>query len=482
MAAILKGRLLSSTVLFGKRAAVPPRLYEVRAPGSPSAPVTDPTPLPGPPPVPVDPSFPTTIDAALQRPDLYLSSAQTGYPIVLDVGSFPRDLTVGDYVWLERADGDPNRTFSVNFVRYPRHAVTLSEAIAGVIDFGIAGLLSGSYDWRWAYQKVGSNSRSAYSSVVFSGPDNIAPVLLALDVPLALSQTTVRLKVDTDTAEGRLYFVTVSADAAPSKAQVKLGQNHLGTAALAAGYVDLALVGTQTQDLGGHSADTPGFAFAMHEDAAGNQSAVTRLGEFRTLAASASTAKLVTTTGASKNQYLAVSGGGLVFGIASGGVGANLWVRSDDPPPVKSHYEITVTALGDAAFLNFGFGDAAQALNGAYPDIGTNAPGAAAYVRTYEDAAEYKHDGVSDSNALGAVVGDVFSVDLDRSAPAAPVITFRRKRGETVTTMATFTLSSQLPTNWRAVMGGTHGAGGSATVNFGATPFAITPLSGHTGW
>jgi hypothetical protein len=113
---------------------------------------------------------------------------------------------------------------------------------------------------------------------------SVGPVAAAADVtaPLLtdftmtrLTTTTASLEITTNEGTGTIYFVRVAdGAAAPSAAQIKAGLNGSGAAALWSQNVALSTIETWNTGLTGLTAATPYDVYAMHEDAAGNQSLV----------------------------------------------------------------------------------------------------------------------------------------------------------------------------------------------------------------
>lgn len=85
--------------------------------------------------------------------------------------------------------------------------------------------------------------------------------------------------VSTNEGTGTLYSVVTASATAPSAAQVKLGQDNTGSAALRVVSQSVVGTGVQTIASGAVTAGTR-FRHDMHEDAAGNQSAVVSTGSF----------------------------------------------------------------------------------------------------------------------------------------------------------------------------------------------------------
>lgn len=92
--------------------------------------------------------------------------------------------------------------------------------------------------------------------------------------------------VTTDEGNGTLYAVATASATAPTAAQVKLGQDHTGAAALRVVSQAVSATGAQTVASGAVSAGTR-YLHYMHEDAATNQSAVVSSASFVVTAAGA---------------------------------------------------------------------------------------------------------------------------------------------------------------------------------------------------
>jgi len=121
---------------------------------------------------------------------------------------------------------------------------------------------------------------------VFTSPDPspsdaTAPTLSAPSAT-ATGPTTAEGSVDTDEADGVLYWVVTTSSTAPSATQVKDGENDSGTAAAAAGAKLIGVTGKQTVEAEGLSGSTTYYLHYMQEDEAENQSAVASSGSITT--------------------------------------------------------------------------------------------------------------------------------------------------------------------------------------------------------
>jgi hypothetical protein len=109
---------------------------------------------------------------------------------------------------------------------------------------------------------------------VAAGADVTAPLLTDFTTT-RLTTTTASLEITTNEGTGTIYFVrVVDGSAAPSAAQVKGGLNGAGAAALWSQNIALSTIETWNTGMTGLTAATPYDVYAMHEDAAGNQSLV----------------------------------------------------------------------------------------------------------------------------------------------------------------------------------------------------------------
>lgn len=169
----------------------------------------------------------------------------------------------------------------VDNVLVDTHALSGGEAAAHAASIDLAALADGVHTVKMTSTKNGSVSPE--SNVLSITIDTTAP---ALSSPLGTetSDTTASLSVSTNTGSGTLYWVVTTASNSPSAAQVKAGQNHLGAAATASGSQAVSSTGTKTASPSGLTASTQYWAHFMHEDVAGNQSAVSSSSSFTTAA------------------------------------------------------------------------------------------------------------------------------------------------------------------------------------------------------
>lgn len=138
-----------------------------------------------------------------------------------------------------------------------------------------------------AVNAKGNGADSDTKSVTTTAADVTAPTLTS-PTDAANGATAATGSVSTDEGNGTLWWVVSTSGTAPTKAQVKAGQDHTGVAAADAGSQAVAATGVQTLSPApsGLTASTAYTIHFMHEDAAANQSAVASGDGFTTAAAS----------------------------------------------------------------------------------------------------------------------------------------------------------------------------------------------------
>jgi hypothetical protein len=115
-----------------------------------------------------------------------------------------------------------------------------------------------------------------------SGADITAPILTLQDVD-NIGFTTVDAIATTNEANGTLYLVMTTSATDPSVAQIKAGQDHTGAAAVYDDSRAISSIGQKTFNVTGLSSLTTYYAYWMHEDAAGNDSAIVSVDAWQTL-------------------------------------------------------------------------------------------------------------------------------------------------------------------------------------------------------
>jgi hypothetical protein len=119
-----------------------------------------------------------------------------------------------------------------------------------------------------------ATSRTTSRTISADITENVAPVLSSA-TDTATGGTTANINVTTDEGAGWLYYVVTLTSNAPSAAQVKAGQNHLGAAAVTSGSQVVSSSGAQGPiAITGLSSETTYYAHFMQEDEWGNQSTV----------------------------------------------------------------------------------------------------------------------------------------------------------------------------------------------------------------
>ncbi len=161
----------------------------------------------------------------------------------------------------------------------------ISFGAATVGTYTISGL-SNNVSHAVVLRAVNAVGASAASDTKNATPtaDTVAPTLTS-PTDVANGANAMTGSVSTNEATGTLYWVVTTSATAPSAAQVKAGQNHLGAAAPASGSQAVTTTGVQAMSDNGLAAGTAYFTHFMHEDGAANQSAVSSADGFTTAAA-----------------------------------------------------------------------------------------------------------------------------------------------------------------------------------------------------
>lgn len=165
---------------------------------------------------------------------------------------------------------------------------------------GATGLPSGTaleYRVRYTDDQGNDSGWSAPSQFTTTSSDTTAPTL---SNPTASEDGTDGYSgsVDTDEGNGTLYHVVTQSSTAPTAAEVKAGQDDTGSAADASGNQAVSASGTQNVgQTGVLSSGTQYWIHYMHEDAAGNQSAVASSTSFTTTSTDTTAPTLSNPTG-----------------------------------------------------------------------------------------------------------------------------------------------------------------------------------------
>jgi hypothetical protein len=123
-------------------------------------------------------------------------------------------------------------------------------------------------------------------------------VLTDLTAPILTSPTASGVgtsgyigSVTTNEANGTLYHVLTTSATPPSAAQVVLGQNHTGAAAVAFGSQSITTTGVKNIGGSGLTASTTYYTYYVHKDGANNNSLVSSAASFTTAASTPSNQK-----------------------------------------------------------------------------------------------------------------------------------------------------------------------------------------------
>jgi hypothetical protein len=139
---------------------------------------------------------------------------------------------------------------------------------------GVIGLTTGVTYYMHFYQETDSLiGTNIVTSGAFVPADVTGPVLSSAEV-LTVGETSATATVNTDTADGVLYWVVTESSTVPSAAQIVAGQNHLGAAAVDDGSASVTASGPQPFALSGLTAATDYWLYIVHLDAAANPSNV----------------------------------------------------------------------------------------------------------------------------------------------------------------------------------------------------------------
>lgn len=217
---------------------------------------------------------PTPTPSTAIAPVLEVAVANNVWPPVI-LAHLGESIQTGDSIRLEYSH---DATFATGVTTVNRTAADVPT-----ISFALSGISAGTNRFRDSVYRAGVLI-SGLSALVTHGPDDLAPVLSA-PTGVKTGTTTGTIGVTTDTDEGTIYFVLVITNSAPSKAQIKAGQNAAGTTASKAATISPNTTGVKTVGVTGLTQNTQYYMFCMHEDATGNQSNVPASINFTTDAA-----------------------------------------------------------------------------------------------------------------------------------------------------------------------------------------------------
>lgn len=163
----------------------------------------------------------------------------------------------------------------------------IGSNIAGTLSTSGASYKAGATSVQWTHPDSGT-ANLGYAVIALaaaSAGDTTAPTLTS-PTGTSTGSTTATVGATTDEGNGTLYAVVTTSATAPTKAQVKAGQNAAGTAANWSGSVAVSSTGAKTLSATGLTASTTYYAHLMHEDAATNQANVVTSASFTTSAGS----------------------------------------------------------------------------------------------------------------------------------------------------------------------------------------------------
>ncbi len=183
--------------------------------------------------------------------------------------------------------------------------------------------------WTWTPGGSPGSYITAAFKTVASAPDSVAPVL-SLPTGAATTTTTGTIGATTDEGNGTLYGVVTASATAPTGAQIRAGQDHLGASAVYAGNVGVVSPGAKSLNATGLVASTTYYGHLTQRDAAGNDSNVVSSASFATPAPGDVTAPtlsspLGTTTGST------TASGGVTTSEANGILYAGVWPNATTP-------------------------------------------------------------------------------------------------------------------------------------------------------
>lgn len=258
----------------------------------------------------------------------------------MSIGIFPNGATVTDPAKLAAGTDDADNP-AVWFGAFP---------VAGVDTYvePIDGLSAGTTYDAYAVQHTPNASNIVTDEFATDTPDIIPPVLSSMVANPGADDRWGELSVSTDTGEGTLWWVVATAGApAPNAAQVKAGTDGAGAAAAYASSTTVSSTGTKTKRATGLGSATAYVAYAMHEDALGNQSTVASDG-FTTDVLVAFGA----TTGVTTKFILGTGGANLIGSVADPNGGNNAISFSDNGDGTTGPASISFNNGGSLTVFN----------------------------------------------------------------------------------------------------------------------------------
>jgi hypothetical protein len=220
-----------------------------------------------------------------------------------------------------------------NGVLVATHTVTALEVVMSIISLNTP-LAEGSNSI--TVRHLRGADASSWSGALVIVIDTALPTLTAPG-GVMLAATTATLSVTVNEASGTLYYVVTGSATPPTAAQIKLGQNNTGAAAIYAGSQAASPSGAKTATATGVT-DGTRYAYYMQEDTAGNQSSVSSA----TWTQGVST---ITWDPVRKHADIVLSPDKLTSSLAANKFYANLFGSGSGKSTGKYYFELTINSL-----------------------------------------------------------------------------------------------------------------------------------------
>lgn len=207
-----------------------------------------------------------------------------------DISSSPPRWPQGEWFWIHSTVAGSVITTTIRLASDPQTVIsTIQTTGIGASGSGGAGLFffrpeNAGPLWIGAVEVATDGDLIQFSG----GADTTAPTLTSAS-GTQTGPTTADLAVTTDESGGTLYAVVQESATPPDIAEVKAGQDQAGSAAAWAGSISVASSGAQELSATGLEESTSYYAFFVHTDAAGNDSAVAASAQFTTPASGGTT-------------------------------------------------------------------------------------------------------------------------------------------------------------------------------------------------
>lgn len=416
---------------------------------------------------------PGTLDPSIPPPDLVLAVGATTFPPEFDVDLSDPAYAVGDTIVITQYSDARGSSVIATF----EHAITLAEAEAEDADVGLSSILSRAYYYD-AYIRKPSGDYSNKGARIIHGE-------AADTTPSAFSFTPV-------TGAGPSTVYEIEADAPLS------GFNQPVAWAISGGeaafspdgvtYPAYATSGTA------YPGDTPQVKLTSSSSSATVTTATLIVGGVAADATVQTTGinDAWSAAGTDKSQYVTLSGAPALDGLATANQSGTMGAQSTEgPSTTKFHFEVEVLSIGSTASANsriiVGCCDDTTAFGPAvFPQPGVATPGFSirlnynsATVNRYFNGSAFQASATIPGSALPAA-GDKIIIEVDTATNAVAVWYYDASAASTAS-LTTFTLTSQIPTDWRAFAGGYWG-GDAWRGNFGLSAFTRAPSSGYAAY